>query len=441
MWPLSMLAQSIPEADGGARAEAGIDLRLELDNGDPEFRTGFDLDLITATRTQRLSFSGDFGLTVPLDDVESANFSDPSYGIDYLRDNGRSRVTFSANYSQSDVDRIREEDDDPDAEFDEDSLIISEDGTRERIRAQATLEVGQNDPIGATLSYSFDETSYSGVTDPDLVDERADDIGATVRFDIDPTLQFSLNGSWGRAEIGGLFPREEITSNVGASVAWEVQPELTLNASISRLEITTDTTIFGVTTRSERDGVNLTFGASLDRPNGAYTFDASRTQTTVGYVNRVELTRSLELARGGNLSLRIGATELPSGAVEPVGGLTFSRETGRGGELDLSLSVDATLNRDNEEVRRTILTASYGADLPQDAGWSLSGRLTESDFITGTDADVASARVAVGYNRPLTEDWGLGAGVSWQLTREDGAADDIDNRVFLSLERRFTLRR
>lgn len=440
VWPLIVVAQGIPEADGGARAEAGLDLRLELDNGDPEFRTGFDLDLITATRTQRLTFSGDFGLVVPLDDVAAVEFNDPSYGVDFLRDTGRLRLSVSADYTATDIDSLRQQEDDPVTGFDESTLTLTDEGTQDRIQAQIALEFGLTGPVGADVRYRFNDVAYTDVTDPDLEDRRLDEISTALRFDVDPTLRFTLDGLWRQTDTEGVALREEVQTNLGAGVTWQAFPDLTLVANVTQVVITTDTTFMGMTTSTEREGTNLTVGVELDRPNGAYSFDASRSLNQAGYVERVELTRDLELARGGALSFSIGATELPSGALEAVGGVTYGRETARG-DLSLSLTQDATLNSDDDEVRRTVLSTRYSEEFPQGARWSLSGRLTDSEYINGADADVASARVTVDYTRPLTEVWGLGAGVSWQLTREDGAGDDIDNRVFLSLERRFTLRR
>lgn len=439
-WPLIVAAQGVPEAEGGARAEAGVDFRLELDNGNPEFRTGFDLDLITATRTQRLTFSGDFGLVVPLDDIEAAELTDPGYGVDFLRDTGRLRLGVIAEFTEIDIDRLRQEEDDPLIGFDESTLTLTDDGTRERALAQVALELGLTDPIGAEVRYRFNETLYNDVTDPNLTDSRMDEISTALRFDVDPTLRFSLDGQWRQTDSEGVAREEELRTRLGGGVAWQALPDLMLEASLAHAAITTDTTVLGVTTRAENEGINITVGFELDRPNGGYSFDASRLLHVTGFVERFELARNLELARGGALSFSIGATQLPSDALEAVGSLSYGRETARG-ELDLSLTHDATLNADDNEVRRTILRVGYSEEFPQGARWSLSGRLTDSAFITGTDADVATARVSVGYNRPLTEVWGLGAGVSWQLTREAGAADDTDSRIFLSLERRFTLRR
>lgn len=431
----------VAEDEGGARAVAGFDIRLEVDNGDPELRTGFDLDLITATRTQRLGFSGDFGLTVPLDNIDAASMTDPRYGIDYLRDTGRSRFTFSADYSETDIASLRALEDDLETEFDESTLTISEDGSRERRQAAIGLVLGLNNPVGVDLRYSYDETLYTDVTDPDLEDRRRDAFSAGLRLDVDPTLSFNLNTLWRHTDTEGATPDEETRREVGLSASWQALPELRLTGSATYVNIVTDTIAMMVPSRTEQSGVNLGLGATLDRPNGSYRLNFSRNLSTLGYTNSVELGRDWELARGAEIDAQLGLVELPNGSVYPTAGLSYSRDTAPGGRLNLSLNRTAAINSDDDEVLRTVLRASYGADLAQGARWSLSGRLTDSDYVNGTEPDIASARLSASYSRPLTEDWDLSAGLSWQVTREDGAADDTDNRIFLSLERRFTFRR
>lgn len=441
-WPFVIVAQGIAEADGGARVEAGLDLRLELDDGDPEFRTGFDVDLITATRTQRLSFSGDFGLTVPLNDFGDSEFRDPRYGVQYLRDNGQSRFTFSASFSERDIDSLRFLDDELNADFDEDLLTQSEDGTREVRGLEASLEVGVNDPLGAVLSYSFDEIRFFDVVDPDLEDTRSDEVNLSFRLDVDPTLSFNINGQFRFTEtvsILGEEEEEEFTS-LGAGVTWQALPELELTANLARSRLVTDTTFGGTTLRDDESGLSYTLGAFLDRPNGSYAFSLDRSLNTLGFETTTDVTRAFELARGGNVSVSLGFTDLPTSSTFAIGSVSFAREM-QDGDVSFSLARSATVNGDDEAVLRTIADASVGRDLPRDARLSLSGTLTDSDFTNPAEADVSSARLSLDYSRPLTEEWNFASGVSVQFTEEDGLDNDTDSRLFLSLERRFTLRR
>lgn len=440
-WPLVMLAQGIPEAEGGARLTAGLDLRLEVDDGDPEFRTGFDLDLITATRTQQLSFSGDFGLTVPLDDVDTATFTDPSYGVGYLRDTGRSRFAFSAEYSETDIERLRQLDDDPGSPFDESLLTLTEDGSQERRQVQASLELGLNDPVGGELRYSYDETLYTDVTDPDLEDTLLHQIGAGLRLDVDPTLSFSLDGEYQWTQVDGLTPETEDRSRLGLGATWQLRPELQLTGSLAYVRLVTDTTVLGVTTRAEQEGVNLSFGAMLDRPNGGYRFSLDRTLNEPGFVTTVALGRNFSLPRGAMIDARIGMTDLPDGNTYAIGGASYSRENGRGGTLNLSLDRSAVINDDDEAVLRTTTRANYVGVLSDISTWSLAGTVIDSDFTDPMTSDIQATELSLRYNRELTEDWELSTGVRYRETRQAGSDPSERSTLFFSLQRTFEIRR
>ena len=434
-------AAGIPGPEGDARLEAGVDLRLVLDDGSPEFRTGFSLDLISATRTQRLSFSGDFGLFVPLDDIEAADLNDPSYGIDYLRDNGRSRIELGASLQRQALDRLL--DTDPDAPFEEDDLTLSDDGTREDWSLNAAVELGLNDPVGARLSYSLSERIYEDTTDPGLRDRRTEIVGARLRWDLDPTVRLTLDGEWQGREEGDIAdPVFEQSEQVRATVGlvWQMLPDLSLDARIGATRLETDTTVFGVTTPDVLQGVDVEMNLTLDRPNGGYGFSASRRLTEPGDVISVALSRNLTLPGGAEIAASAGLTELPGGNIYGTGSLDYDRDT-RSGALSFSLSHDAAVNGDDDAVQRTILNAGYRGDLARGARWSLSGRVTNSEYVEATEPDIASARLSLNYVRPLTEDWGLSTGVTWSAVREDGIGDTEESTLFLSLERRFTFRR
>lgn len=440
-WVLGAHAQ-VADADGGARLDGGIDLRLVLDDGTPEFRTGFDLALISATRTQRLSFSGDFGITVPLEDIKTTDLSDPRYALNYLRDTGRSRVGIGAFLQRSALDRLTRLEPDPEAPFDEDDLTLTNDGTRERYGANAGVEWGLNDPVGGSLSYSFSETRYEDTTDPDLLDQQRQSAAAGLRWDASRNWQLTLDGSWQLSEEGDTVTTGETreTTRLGLGTTWQAMPDISIDGSVTQTRIDTETTVLGVTTRSVREGVDLALGMSMDRPNGGYRYDISRILNTPGYVTRISVSRSLALPRGTDLSATIGLAELPSGNVYGTGGITYGSETPRGA-LSASFDYDVAVNSDDDEVQRAILRAGYRSDLAHGARWSLSGQLTHSTYVMGTEPDIASARLSLDYSRPLTEDWDLSTGVTWRATREDGADQTEESTLFLSLERRFTFRR
>lgn len=435
----AITAAQIAEEDGGLQAIVGVDLRIELDNGDPEFRTGFDLDLISATRTQRLSFSGDVGVRVPLDDLGGVEVDDPRFGLDYLRDTGRSRLTFSANYTSQDIDDISFlEDDDG---FDEGDLTIIDGGSRELRRAAIGLELGLIDPIGASFSYRLDDRVYVDNADPDLEDTRTEEYGVGLRFDVDRTLRFTVDAGYRTEETDGALPEVDTRRSLAFGGRWQALPDLLLDGSIAYSETESEVTVGTSSVVSSDDGVNVLLGATFEQDERRrLRFDLSRVFDQTGYVTSAEVSARYSLPRDATLNAMIGATRLPSGEVYPVWSVSYGRAT-RLGDVSGSLSRSATVNGDNDEVLRSSLQGGYRMDLPQNAQISFAGRLTESEFVEGIQGDVSTASVSVNYNRPLTEDWDFATGVRWQRTEEEGVGSDSDNSLFLSLERRFSFRR
>lgn len=433
-------AAQIAEDEGGARAALGIDLRIEVDDGDPEFRTGFDLDLISATRTQRLRFSGDFGLAVPLDDPGQADFRDPRYALEYLRDTGRSQFSFSSSFTRREVDDRFGQDLDGDGDFDEDDVALIGGGTQESRVASLGLILGATDPVGAEFSYRYNERTFTGTVDPDLEDRRTDEFTAALRLDVDPTLRLRLTGSLRETDQAGLIPETDERRRIGLGAEWQARPDFGLNGEVAYSRIDREQLILGLPVVTERDGIDVSLGATLDRPGTQYSLDFSRLLNQGGFVRSAEVGARYTLPRDTTFEAAIGTTELPSGADFTTARLAYSRET-RNGAMALSLSRDATFNSDDEEVQRTILQGSYSMVLPDDAQLGLSARLTESDFTLPATPDLSSTRLSVTYSRPMTEDWNLATGLSWQRTRQDGAAARTDERVFVGLERRFVFRR
>jgi hypothetical protein len=440
--PLSLQGQ-IPEPLGGVWIEGALSFRLESDDDEPEFRTGFDLGLSSATRTQLLRFSGDFGLTVPLDDIGETDFDDPRYELEYLRDNGQSRISASAFIETSDIDGtavVFDPDADP-GDFDEFDLI-EDDGTRERRQLSAALEWGLRDPVGGTLFYEFNETTYSDTADPDLVDSRSTEISGDLRLNADRTLRFVLDASRRLTkEDGNQFIPETETDilRTGLGSLWQMTPVLEFDGRLGWAEITETRSVGAADIVDAEKGAEIALAFALDRPNGSWALGYDRALTGVGEQDTLRLTRALELPRGAAIIASLGARYMPSGETYAIGSFDYGRDTRRG-RISLSASRDAEVNSDDFEVLRSRLRASYSEDLPDGASWTVSGGFFGSDYADPAEADIATTQLSLNYARPLTRDWDLSGGIQLRETREEGIDTERATTVFLSLERQFRLR-
>jgi hypothetical protein len=440
--PLALHSQ-IPEALGGVWIDGTLNFRLESEDGEPEFRTGFDLGLSTATRTQLLRFSGDFGLTVPLEDIDTADFDDPRYQLEYLRDNGQSRISASAFIETSDIDGtavIFDPGADP-GDFDEIELV-EDDGTRERRQLSLGLEWGLRDPVGGTLVYDVNETEYSGTNDPDLVDSRSTAVSGSLRLDADRTLSFVIDALHRLTEEEANLLNPETETEVvraGLGTQWQMTPVLLLDGRLGWSEITETLTVGSTSFIDEEEGAEIALAFTLDRPNGSWALGYDRALTGVGAQDTLRLTRELALPRGAVVTASLGARYMPSGETYAIGSFDYGRDTRRG-RIGLSASRDAEVNSDDFEVLRSRLRASYSEDLPDGASWTVSGSFFESDFTNPAEPDLATGQLSLNYARPLTPEWDLSGGIRLRETHEEGEDTDRSTTVFLSLERQFRLR-
>ena len=433
----------IAEENGGAQVAADLRFRLESEDGEASLRTGLDLNLLTATRTQSLRFSTDFGVVVPFDGDDDVTMADPRYTVSYLRDNGRSRINVNLSYRETDVDGQiidpdPEQEPEPGEDFDETDLI-ADDGTRQQTSARVGLTWGLIDPWGGSISYGLSSRRYVGTSDPDLIDRDTQSLGIDLRFDLDPTVQLTTGVSARLSEDDNATMREveAISSYIGLS--WQIAPDLRFSGQAGYSENTVTQMVMGSPVSSRTEGATLGLNLTLDLPNGSLSWDADRRLTTLGLITETGLSRTLSLPRGRSVEARIGVAGMPSGEAYWIGSLGYSQDT-RLGQFSLAASRSVAVNSEDDEVLRSALRASYGQDLANGASWSVSGSYNLSEFTDPTEADRESTRLSLNYNTPLTQDWDLATGVRWQETRTDGAASSDRNTIFVSVERRFSWR-
>ena len=435
LWAPGLWAQ-VAEADGGARFVGQLDMSLEIDDGETTYRTGFDIDLISATRTQRLSFSTDVGLELDLSNFET-DWADPSYQLEYLRDNGQSRITALIGYASREVDGSIL---DLSTAFDETDLI-EDDGTRESRQLNLGFEWGMQDPFGGNLSYTYSDTIYTDTSDPDLFDRTSETLSGSLRFDIDRTLSVTLDASAQLTQEEDLTQSETETLRAGVGVNWQLRPDIALNGRVGLSRVEQDQLLFGIfPSNTVREGGEASLSATFDRPNGNYGLSWSTGLNTLGRQSTIELSRSLELPNGRSLSGSIGQTFLPTGPDFTIGSLSYSQETQRG-QIEVSASRAASVSALDAEVVRTQLTAGYSGELNNNASWSITGTWLDSDFVNPINPDIRSSNLSLRYNMMLTSDWDLATGISLRETREDGSAANDRATLFLTLERTFVVRR
>ena len=375
-------------------------------------------------------------MTVPLDDLGATDLSDPRYRLSYLRDTGRSRFTADLSFLRRDIDPA-----DPDTTgvFEETDLI-EDSGAQEVTELSTGLEWGLTDPFGGSVALSVRDSRYVGTTDPDLTDSLLSTARAGLRFDVDPTLRFTVDVLGRIEEEADATDTRTESTRLNVGTVWAMAPDLLFDATLGGVWIETGRTILGMRTVTPTRGAEGNFGLVLERPNGSYTLSYDNTLAAVGRTQTLTVGRALELPRGAAVSLAGGVTVLPSGTEYAVGRVSYARETARGGEIGLSLDHSAAVNSADNDVQRTLFQARYAQELPGGASWSIAGSYIESRFVDPAENDLSSAQLALNYQMPINRDWDLRTGLSLRETREDTAGSSQSSTVFVSVERRFSWR-
>ncbi len=311
----------------------------------------------------------------------------PAAELSYTRSGATSSFTASAFIRDSDLaEGLALSDDDI-------PVLVLEDGRARTSGGRLAYSFGDGAPFGGTLRAGLTDTDYSGTTDPDLVDNRRVTAGVGLHFSLNEVTEATLDMDHSVYDEAGAAPAESSTT-VAAGVV-RALPRGSLRARLS--------------TTFDADGSRsgLSFGRSIDLPNGA-------------------------------LSLDLGLTESEGGGVDVTGAVAYQQELPRGG-LSARLSRAVTTDAGNDETLVTALSLGLTQELTPRMGLNMGADWSRSeDTTTGLATDNASLNAAVNY--ALTPDWTLNAGATHRMRDEDGIGRADSNSVFLSVGRTFEFR-
>ena len=392
--PGSLLAQ---DGAGGLRYDFGRSQRITAttDNDltdrertpDETIRTALDAAFVSETRSERLSFG--LGLALDLSDGELET-TDPRLTLSYGREGPGSALDLSASWSQSDFETLRrdavtfDEEGNPVLPDDLDDLIGE--GTRTARSAEASFRWGQDAPLGGSLGLRVSDLTYDGAGAPD--DSQSATLSAGVSAQLTPVSRAELTLSGTRTEEAG----------------------------------------------ETRDTSRLSLRYTLDRPQGAIFVTASAVRE-----ENEDPRLGLSIGRGfalPRLSLNgeIGVSEDGSGDAALTGRLALQYALPEG---QIRLGLSRSLATGEEESDTTALTAAYTQTLTP-----LANLAVEFDYARTDDADgrldTGSLSASLGYQ--LTPDWQARIGASASLRETEATGRQEAQSVFLTLDRRLTLR-
>lgn len=312
----------------------------------------------------------------------------PSAELGYKRSGATSSFTASAFFRESDLAEglaLSEEDGLP--------VLVLENGSARVTGGRLGYSFGDGEPFGGTLRAGLTDTDYTGTTDPDLVDNRTVTAGIGLHFSLNEVTEATLDIDHRVYDEAGAAPDESSTTVAAGLV--RTLPRGSLRARLS--------------TTFDEDGSRsgLSFGRSIDLPNGA-------------------------------LSLDLGLTESEGAGFDLTGALAYQQELPRGG-LSARLSRAVTTDAGNDETLVTALSLGLTQELTPRMGLNMGADWSRSeDTASGSVTDTTSLNAALNY--ALTPDWNLNLGATHRMRDEDGIGRAESNSVFLSVGRTFEFR-
>jgi hypothetical protein len=436
---LAGVVTSVQAQDGSSLLNFGLSFGAEYVANDPDedernFTTDFDINYTRTTRAQSFQLSSAGRLLFDRS-TQGFEFQQPSLGLNYATENRSTVVDASLSFRVQDVDGIEEIIDPITGRVTD---LIDDDGTRESLRISAGLVTGRDTPFGTDTQVSLTRRTFSGTSDPSLTDLESWQIGTTLRFDLDPRITLTADGSLRQTEEDDAEGTDTRTTSLGLGGEFLIDPLWTASAALTYSIFETEAGIGAARSLTETDGLGFSLGVNREFRNGSLGLTVAREVSEDGVLDSVRLSRSRSLHNGGDLSWSIGLNAFPDGDIAPTSSLSFSRPTSSG-SFSVNLQQRATITEDGNNLV-TSISMNYGHEINSVSGWSLNGTFTSVDNSEGTDNDQTRARIGVSYDHAVTRDWNLSTSLSHNVTFGGSELDSSASVLSLSLRRDFSFR-
>jgi len=359
--------------------------------------------------------------------------------LSYDQNSVNSALNLGAEYSSASVDDL-----DPfDGEaFEDDQLdtndLVQDQGKRQLITGRFSYVTGLSDPIELLLEGRYRDQTYKNTTDPDLFDTEIFNLSGTTRLRVTPVTEarFVLRYEDYQAQDAARTQRRTSSANLGLTQALTSIDNL--DVSLGLQNIKTEETVLGMRQADDENDIigSLNFTRELPRGSIGTTIDVKESvngRTTTWLVDR-----ALVFPRG-QLNISFGAASDVSGTVHPVVDLYLLHKMQRG-TFSASLSRDVTTSTQSNELLTTQASLRYKYEINTLSDLDFSVNYAALDQAGGpTVSDVTRADLRAAYSRDLTSDWQLSSGYEYRMRKETGVENATSNRVFITLQREFSI--
>ncbi|MCK0104635.1 hypothetical protein MWU63_20325 [Pseudohalocynthiibacter sp. F2068] len=432
---------------GGLTLTFGISSSLRVNDN-------FDLDPVSPGTTTLLDNTLSFSLLkeTPLDTFQldlsgvlrlsdapgsSDNFSadDPRVGLSYAHNGPNNRVLADLGYRRVDLnfaDPLRELDE----ILDQTSLII-DDGRSENYNTKLSFETGLNDPIGFGVDIIHNDRKYSNTIDPGLFDRTTTQVDVFSRFNLSPVASGRLTFSQRDYEAEDITQTERTTQSTFFDLNYLLNTSTTLTSSIGYTEVEETDNVPSLTVV---DGLIGGVGLKRQLVNGSAGVNVATSISKTGRRNTISVNRALSLPTG-SLSASLGAVHGESGNTDAIGSLAYTHNL-PAGSITASLDRAVRTSSEGNDIRTTRAGVDYLQTINTLSSFVLGFDYVEiADAGVGTVNDTKSPQIRATYNYALTQDWNLSTGYIYRHRDETGMGSSDSSEVFLTVDRKFVIRR
>ncbi len=438
---------ALAQDNGGVSMEFGVTHRLGAERDDDGDYNGFAETLLdyTAKSETRIS-SLDFFLGGAVrywddrPDSKTGILREPRSKLSYSRQGARSKLTLTGDFARNDLNSLINLpliDDDGNIPDENDTVRVQERGYRDSYSARILLETGIDSPLGFNLDASHRGRKYRDTISTSYYDNRTNSVSAGARLRFSPVTQGTLQVSESRYDANDDDDTRRDTRSFEFGVTHELDKatRLTANLGHSRIKRTDGQ---GVDRETDiQKGVIGTVSLERDLLNGSISLDYTRTLSTDGSRNTVNLDRVME-HRLGEFAFGLGASRGDDGDTQMVGDMRYTMQLPRD-QFGFSVSHEIRSSESAEDVRVTQASVNWDHALNELSGLNLNMGYTHIDPLGNGDTEERERRyITLNYNHSLTRDWVVNTGVSHSTSDSDDDGNEKDGQIFMSLGRVFT---
>lgn len=405
---------------GGFQVNLTYSERLFSDDGDTSLRSDLGLDLITQTRTQRLSFALDTGIEKLQSGGPSDEIRDPRAALRYSLETRGTALNIDTSYRRAEVNGLS-------LSIDEELELITlanDPGDREDISAGLTLDIAREARFGSQLSLGYNETNYLNTVANTLQDAITVTGSVRLRFDLTKTAVGYLTFS--RSDLdrdGGL---DVLRNSISTSVDVQITPALRGSFDLGYTEIRRS----GSEPTNTDDG--LIFGASVvaDRPNGTWSAIVESSLEETGRRDTLEVSRTIALPNGG-FGFGVGTSRnRDAGSTNPLYNVSYQQNLPRG-QFSAAFRQSFAANSAGAETLNSLLNLSSTQSLSEESNLSAGFTFSDSNQLSGGGIDSERMVLNLDYTHEITPDWSIVAGISHTRRSQDGSADRSEEELYL----------